>query len=312
MLSTLIPGDIVVVNKLRYGPKITSTPLSFPFIHKHLPFSGSIKAFSDIVQLPYMRLPGYADIEHKDLLVFHYPLDDLYPIDHRTYYVKRCMGLPGDTIIIKNNQVEINQHFVEEDYLSFPIRFFTKDDIDSSISALSIHEGGRVSREGEWELIMDADQKSALIKKHHIKELKKKGSEKELEYEGIFKIHNNQHWNLSNYGPLYIPRKGDTLLLNKENIQYYRDLITKYEKHQLSVSPIGEIYIDKKLSTYYICDQNYYFAMGDNRLNSSDSRYWGYIPEDHIVGKAVMILYSSNKLDNDNALRWDRFFKFVH
>ena len=312
MLSTLIPGDIIVVNKLRYGPKITSTPLSFPFLHKYLPFSSSQKAYSDIIQLPYLRLPGYGEVERKDLLVFHYPLDDLFPIDHRTYFVKRCIALPGDTLQLIRNELHINGNKMEEDYLSFPYRFNTNEKLDTSIMNLFIFEGGRGSAQGEWELVMDKNQKNALNKRHHLKALEKVSIDEKEGNETVFTTSPEQTWNLSYYGPIYIPKKGDTLPINKENIEHYRSLISNYENHQVSVSPGGEIYIDKQLSDHYVCNQNYYFALGDNRLNSSDSRYWGFIPEDHIVGKASMILYSSNNLNKQKGMRWDRFFKFIN
>ena len=293
MASNLIPGDVIVVNKLRYGPKLCRTVLSIPFLHKHIPFTSGVRSYSEAINFPYFRFPGYADISRNDLLVFHYPIDDLFPIDHRTYYIKRCIALPGEKIQVVNDAIIINDSIIKEvDGLSFPYTIKTELDLRLVTDSLKITEGGRIHEKNTWELILDSQKIEIFKTDLHIDNIKRHQLKEKERDENIFSAGQDEKWNISYYGPIVVPKAGDTIYLSESNIKLYERLIKVYEDHQLSVSPEGEIFIDKVQTDFFIPELNYYFVMGDNRHNSSDSRFWGFVPEDHIQGRATMILYS--------------------
>jgi signal peptidase I len=231
MKPTLNEGDYIIVNKLAYGPRIPITPLSLPIGNTYL----------DWIQLPYMRIPGYSSVKHNDVIVFNYPMDDDLPIDERKGYVKRCVGLPGDTIKMKNGSLSINDEKITE-----PSTIFHKYIIDSSIYSPA-----------------------------------------------YFPNRSEIKWNADNFGPLYIPEKGKNILLTKKNITLYQRVIEKYENNILKIKN-DSVFINDNYRMTYTFKMNYYFVMGDNRSNSVDSRFWGFVPEDHLIGKASYILSTSS------------------
>ncbi len=312
MSSTLRSGDVVVVNKLAYGPKINRTILSIPFTHKYIPMTEGVESFSEAINLPYFRFPGYRDIQNGDLIVFHYPMDDLFPIDHRSFYIKRCVAIPGDTLEIRMDSLFINSRYDSGAVgLSYNYMVQSKADLLPYSDSLDISEGGSTSHDGIWQFTLDKDQKAILESDNRVKEVKKVYSLEKIRQENIF-AREGDKWNTSFYGPLVVPGAGDTIEINKENISLYERIISVYEGHHLSVSPEGKIYIDKLESDYFVPEMNYYFTMGDNRHNSSDSRFWGFVPEDHIQGKASSVIYSVKPYgENSGSLRWDRFFKSI-
>lgn len=313
MIHTLIPGDVLMVNKLRYGPKINRTILSIPFLHKYIPFTAGVKSYLETISLPYFRFPGYAEIKRNDLLVFHYPVDDLFPIDHRSFYVKRCIGLPGEKIEVKNDLVFINDTLITESpALTFPYKIISEKDLTPLMDSLQIPEGGSTGQKNVWEFPLDSNLFHIISTYKGIKNIEKINTESGFNDENIFTHQFETNQNISFFGPLQIPKAGDTIFLNSSNIYQYERIIGNFEGHQLSVSPDGEIFIDKVLSSYFIPELNYYFVLGDNRLNSSDSRFWGFLPEDHIQGRASLVVYSiSQNPVFSGKMNWSRCLKWV-
>lgn len=308
MVSTLIPGDVIFVNKLKYGPKITGSPLTIPFLNKHIPFTGGIPAYSDVIRFPYLRLPGYGSVKRNDLLVFHYPLDDLFPVDHRTYFVKRCLGLPGEQIEVRNDVVFVNDTALKEEaHYSYPYMLETNKPIDDLIEELEVYQGGRIHNQFTWELVLNEAAAKIIREDERTLKMKRVTISANQWDDHIYPGSDHYKWNLSNFGPIYIPKSGDTIQLNEDNIVFYQALIEKYEEHQIQVSPEGEVIIDKIPTSYYVVEMNYYFVMGDNRHNSSDSRFWGLLPENHLLGKASYVVYSMDQ----NGLKWNRLFKSI-
>jgi signal peptidase I len=300
MEKTLLNGDFILVNKMAYGPRISMTPLSTPFVEK--------KWYSDFWQLPYFRIGGNPTIERNDVIVFNYPVEDEFPIDHRTHFVKRCVGLPGDSIGIIDTKLFINniqQNFNDCTQHNYTIK--TKDaGLDSTfLNENNINEGGLISQKGDYSYSLT--EKNYLKMRAHKNVISSEINieKNELWDETVFPYSQVYPWNIDNFGALYIPKAGDTLMLDSNNIVLYRRLITVYENNKLDYKN-NKFIINGDTTNKYVTKMNYYFVMGDNRHNSMDSRYWGFLPEDHIVGKAWIIFYSYDKTKQKS--RWDRGF----
>jgi signal peptidase I len=234
MRNTLFEGDYIVVNKLAYGARLPTTPLSLPF--------SSTKSFLNWIHLPYLRLPGYTHISRNDVMVFNLPTDDYLPVDERELYIKRCVALPGDTLKMDSARIFINSK-IQNDIQPLP--------------------GFKISS-------------------------------KNMYNPNFFPNNSHFKWNLDYIGPIVIPKKGDSVKLTIDNLDLYKKIIGIYENSKLETKG-PDIFINGKKINSYTFKMNYYFVLGDNRHNSIDSRYWGFVPEDHIIGKASMLLYSSSK-----------------
>ncbi len=312
MEKSLMTGDYILVSKVSYGPRIPNTLISFPFVHQRLPFTENTKSYSDWIELPYMRLFGTPSVKHNDVVVFNYPMEQDFPVDQRTYYVKRCVGLAGDTLEVQNGQVYINNKYNDvPQNLQFNYRVQCDNDtIDSdAIVKAGIREGGKMRNKGEFWFNLTLE--AALKMKHlsHVTSIKPLLEKKGNYCDYIFPANENFMWNVDFWGPVYIPKAGDSVKVNIENLPLYERIINIYEKNDLKISN-DSVFINHKYSTSYKFKMNYYFMMGDNRHNSTDSRFWGFVPEDHIVGKAVAVILSIDK-SNKTTIRSDRWFKSV-
>jgi signal peptidase I len=307
MEKTLLPGDLILVNKLSYGARSPITLLTFPLSHQHLPWFEQIKAYSDFIQLPYYRF--FADtIQRNDVIVFNYPFETDYPVDHRSYYIKRCIGLPGDTLKIDNKRVFINNQELELPHdAQFNYKVITNKPItNDTLLNYDITEGGLDGLENHWELTMTDTAYYQLKSSDFIQSIKKIEVEPNVYADYIFPYHPYYLWNIDYFGEVVIPKKGTTVMLDKNNIFLYRRIIEIYEENSFEETEKGFL-INEELATTYQFKMDYYFMMGDNRHNSSDSRFWGFLPENHIVGKAQTILFSMDK----STYKWNRMFKKI-
>ncbi|KAB2858882.1 MAG: signal peptidase I [Flavobacteriales bacterium] len=307
MEKTLLPGDLIFVNKTSYGLRSPITPLTFPLTHQHLPWVEGVKSFLDFIQLPYYRF--FADtIQRNDVVVFNYPFDSDYPVDHRSYYIKRCIGLPGDVLKIDNKKVYINNQELEQPKLAqFNYKVITTKPItNDTLMIFGITEGGLDGLENHWELTMTDTAYHQLKSKDFIYSIKKIEVEPNAFADYIFPYHPSYLWNIDYFGEVVIPKKGTIVKLDSNNIHLYRRIIEVYEENTLEETKQGFV-INGDLTSTYQFKMDYYFMMGDNRHNSADSRFWGFLPEDHIVGKAQTILFS---MDNEKY-KWDRMFKTI-
>lgn len=307
MEKTLLPGDLILVNKLSYGARAPITLLTFPLSHQHLPWFEQIKAYSDFIQLPYYRF--FSDtIQRNDVIVFNYPFETDYPVDHRSYYIKRCIGLPGDTLKIDNKRVFINNQELELPHdAQFNYKVITNKPItNDTLLNYDITEGGLDGLENHWELTMTDTAYYQLKSKDFIQSIKKIEVEPNVYADYIFPYHPTYLWNIDYFGEVVIPQKGMTVTLDKNNIFLYSRIIEIYEENTLEETANGFL-INGEPTTTYQFKMNYYFMMGDNRHNSADSRFWGFLPENHIVGKAQTILFSMDK----GNYKWDRMFKYI-
>ena len=239
-----------------------------------------------------------------------------HPVDKRENYVKRLIGMPGDSIKIVDGIVYINEgngfeKGFQPENLQFSYTVTTEGDYINKriLDKYEITEHGPNGNPNEE--IMNISEKVAeelRTKFSFIKSVERnitpKGEELQLE---IFPHRPELYpWNVDNYGPIYIPKKGVTVQLTKETLPLYERVIHAYEHHSLQVKD-DQILIDGKPADSYTFEMDYFWMMGDNRHNSADSRYWGFVPEDHIVGKPVFIWLSLDKMNG--GIRWKRMFK---
>ena len=328
--KSLLVGDFLFVSKFHYGARVPITAIAAPMVHDTIPIIKA-KSYLEDFELPYLRIPGFQKIKNNDIVVFNWPVDtmlnmyytDKYhykPIDKKTNYVKRSVGIAGDTLEIKDGYVYINgeknklndRAELQFSYLVQPKnRTFSKKVMVNNYDVTDPF--GIINRENTYRFIAMSDKTINKFKNHP-----NVGSiEKDLAINGqrdsnIFPHNENYNWNNDFFGPIYIPKSGAKIEINKENLPVYKRVIEVYEKNTLSV--VGEnIFINGELSTDYTFKQDYYWLMGDNRHNSQDSRAWGFVPFDHVVGKPVFKWLSWNTNGKGiNKIRWDRMFTTVH
>lgn len=336
--KTLYVGDFLFVSKFHYGARVPMTAVSAPMVHDTLPILGKSyisdsknqESWLNKLSLPYMRLPGIQKIKRNDIVVFSWPADSLKkmwgdnsreftykPLDKKTNYVKRCVAVPGDSLEVRDGYVYINGIRTVLPDRAKPQYFFTVDTGGKQFSQgaakrYNIREYG--SENGKFILNL-TDDEAALIRNNPIV----KSAIKKIEPKGNFDPslfpHSQQYkWSYDNYGPIYIPKKGDKIELNEKSIPFYEQVIRRYERNNFSIAD-NKYYLNGKEITSYTIKQDYYWMMGDNRQNSLDARAWGYVPFDHVVGKPVFIWLSwdpnATGFSKFSSIRWDRMFTTV-
>jgi signal peptidase I len=269
-------------------------------------------------KLPYHRMKGFGTIERNDCVVFNYPAEDIgRPVDKKENYVKRCVGVPGDVLELKNANLIVNGAPQEEFYgMKKQWHYNVKTQgtgLNPSIlyKKYDITEGGYGRNRSEYNLTLTNNSRDALQTFPNVTEVKRTVEKEGIYAEYIFPHDENYKWNVDNFGPLTIPAAGSTIGISSANISIYKDIIGRYEENKLEVIN-DSIYINDKLATTYTFKMNYYWMMGDNRHNSADSRFWGFVPENHIVGKALFVWMSWDKnAEGLNKVRWNRLFRSV-
>ncbi len=323
MEKSLLIGDFLFVSKVSYGPRVPMTPIAFPLVHHTLPFTKKTPAYLKWIQLNYYRMKGFGDVERNDCVVFNYPADDaLYPerpTDKKENYIKRCVGIPGDVIEIKNTDLYVNgEPQTISEKMRNQFRYFVKTDgtlfSERTLNKYNIYEGQILSRNGDYELMLNDESLAAIRRFTYVKKVEKIVIDKGIKVNSPELIFPDDkfNWNLDNFGPIKIPQAGTQVEIDTKNINLYRRIIETYENNKLEIID-GEIYINDNLASNYTFKMNYYWMMGDNRHNSLDSRYWGFVPEDHVVGKALFIWMSWDKNKKGiNKIRWSRLFNAIH
>ena len=346
MEGSLLVGDYLYVSKVTYGPQMPNTPLSFPFVHHTMPFSQTRKSFSEAVKWPYHRLKGLRKIRRNDVVVFNFPAGDTVllenqavtyydvlrgyqqaygdaegrrklfeeytviarPVDKRENYIKRCVALPGDTLAIVDRRVMVNGE-PQEPIPGIQHRYIVQTSSPLSqyaIDKLGISEyGGNGAAYEMFITEQTAEKLEALDNVISVRPYTHIAST------DVFPQPDYPQWSPDDFGPILIPAKGMTVELTRENLALYRRIIEVYEGHDLKTDG-GTVLIDGVPTDTYTFAMDYYWMMGDNRHNSAYSRFWGFVPEYHIVGKASFVWLSLDEKKPFPAnIRWNRIFKKV-
>lgn len=328
--KTLLVGDFLFVSKIHYGARTPMTAVAAPMVHDAIPLTG-LKSYLTEPQLPYYRFPGFESIERNDIVVFNWPADTLTiidnpnskplykPLDKRSNYVKRCVGLPGDKLEVRDGFVYTNgiqNDLPERSKLQFNYIVQTKG---SRFNDQYLHDAyditdGYMYIDNKGTCLFHAvtEEAAEKLKNHpNVSSVTKFTEPKGTKGNNVFPHSDNYKWNVSNFGPITIPAKGATVNLTKENLPLYKRAISEYEGQDLTVKG-DQIMIDGKAVTSYTFNQDYYWMMGDNRGNSQDSRSWGFVPYDHVLGKPVFVWFSwDTKATGLNKVRWNRLFTTV-
>jgi signal peptidase I len=315
MEHTLVPGDKVLVSKLRYGPFLPGSLKDVPWLN--IFYSGN-KAKGNKTIKTGRRLKGYGSIHRGDVMVFE------QPANHQAY-IKRCMGLPGDSLSLAGDTLYVDGQRVKpaptlkHDYL-------VATGNNKKLEAWSKKKGIWLQKpkNGKWKTSLSMLQKQQLVQTGWADSLILLTDARKASFYAQRNPYNTRAstshsrgitfgsdstitgWKKFRFGPLYIPKKEGTIRLNEKNLHLYREIIEHHEGHWVKQNK-GKVMIDGKRQKYYHFTHNYYFMLGDNRCHSSDSRAWGFVPESHIIGKAEFILFSNWH----GKVRWGRFFKFI-
>jgi signal peptidase I len=345
MEETLLAGDYIFVSKLSYGPRLPQTPLAIPFYHNKLP-SGK-KSYSERLKMPHKRLNGFSGVKQGDIIVFNFPEGDTmvvqypgqnyyslvrqygrdyilsefeiitHPVDKRENYIKRCIGLPGDTVLVSQGKIQVNGRQKSELPLQkFKYYVTTRGSPlpDPLLDSLKIHKSAVTYNPiNSLHVLYLANENVPALRSFPGVRSISRYTEPTLSFpnQEIFPHSPDFRWTGDNFGPLRIPARGDSVKLDLSNLPIYQRLIQIYEENQLEVKD-GVIHINGQEASTYVFQMDYYFVMGDNHHNSADSRYWGFVPEDHLLGKAVMVLFSV-KPDTPfiGGLRKERIFRSI-
>lgn len=340
MENSLLVGDFLFVSRLHYGTATPITPLQVPLSHQKI-WGTNIPSYLDWIQLPQFRLPGFTEIKRGDVVVFNLPVEhpklyqkygrvlpDLtpHPTDLRSNYIKRCMGAPGDQVSIKNGQVYVNgkatvnpagmqeEYFVRTNGSVNEMNVFKKNGITDYSQYTETFKDTITGNDVFGYLVKTTKENIDIIKRYDfVKGLESIHMSVGLKEPDLFPASELHHWNKDQYGPILVPKKGLTVKLTPESIALYADIIQYFDHHENAKIEGNIVTLDGKVISEYTFQQDYYFMMGDNRHNSADSRYWGFVPNDHIVGKAVFVWMS---IDPDpvsfiNKIRWSRVFRTI-
>ena len=334
--KSLLVGDFLFVSKFHYGARVPMTTIAAPMVHDTIPIIKTRsylnkKQLPFLAELPYTRLPGFQKIKRNEIVCFNWPVDtfknmyytDKYyykPIDKKTNYVKRAVGIAGDTLEVINGYVYINgekNQLPERAKLQFSYLVQPKKNKFNQKVMINNYDitdrFGRINSNYTYKFMGISDVSLEKLKKDtNVKWIKKDALSKGVKDPSVFPQNPSYNWNNDFFGPVYIPKEGATIEINKDNIPIYERLIKIYEDNDLYMEG-DNIYINGVKTNQYTFNQDYYWLMGDNRSNSQDSRSWGFVPFDHVIGKPVFKWLSIDYNGKGfNKIRWDRMFSTVH
>ena len=344
MEGSLLVNDYLFVSKVSYGARTPMTPLAVPLVHNTLPFF-NCKSYTELVQWGYHRLPGFGHIERNDVVVFNFPAGDTValevqqdqdyysllrnynndrafvknnftvlsrPVDKKENYIKRCVGIPGDTIEIRGGYLYVGNKLSKQyphSKMTYTIATNGQVSLDEFVEEQDMNpeELNYDPNSKMYIANLSNDQVAAIKKMNGVIAIAPFVLDKNDTRDNAFPNDTaNFKWNRDFYGPFIVPKAGQQVTLSLQNIALYQRIIANYEHNSLDIKD-GKIFINGKETTTYTFQMNYYWMMGDNRHNSADSRYFGFVPDDHIVGKAWFVWLSFG----NKGIRWNRLFRSI-
>jgi signal peptidase I len=344
MEGSLLVNDYLFVSKVSYGARTPMTPLAVPLVHNTLPFF-NCKSYTELVQWGYHRLPGFGHIERNDVVVFNFPAGDTValevqqdqdyysllrnynndrafvknnftvlsrPVDKKENYIKRCVGIPGDTIEVRGGYLYVGNKLSKQyphAKMTYTIATNGQVSLDEFVEEQDMNpeELNYDPNSKMYIANLSNDQVAAIKKMNGVIAIAPFVLDKNDTRDNAFPNDTaNFKWNRDFYGPFIVPKAGQQVTLSLQNIALYQRIIANYEHNSLDIKD-GKIFINGKESTTYTFKMNYYWMMGDNRHNSADSRYFGFGPDDHIVGKAWFVWLSFG----NKGIRWNRLFRSI-
>jgi signal peptidase I len=344
MEGSLLVNDYLFVSKVSYGARTPMTPLAVPLVHNTLPFF-NCKSYTELVQWGYHRLPGFGHIERNDVVVFNFPAGDTValevqqdqdyysllrnynndrafvknnftvlsrPVDKKENYIKRCVGIPGDTIEVRGGYLYVGNKLSKQyphSKMTYTIATNGQVSLDDFVEEQDMNpeELNYDPNSKMYIANLANDQVAAIKKMNGVIAIAPFVLDKNDTRDNAFPNDtNNFKWNRDFYGPFIVPKAGQQVALSLKNIALYQRIIANYEHNSLDIKD-GKIFINGKETTTYTFQMNYYWMMGDNRHNSADSRYFGFVPDDHIVGKAWFVWLSFG----NKGIRWNRLFRSI-
>lgn len=304
MEDTILPGDKILMSKLSYGPRLPSSPFEIPWVNIAFYLNKEFRTHADSVWWKYKRYRGISKINHNDVIIFDSPKNS------EEILVKRCMGLPGDTILIWDEKVYANhKELREKGTIKNRSRIlFNNYAMASSIfDSLGLEEYYNKSFFNYYfSTSLNNNQRQVLLKFKCIDSIVLETNRPDSANK-TFPDNDLFPWSVDNFGPLVIPAKGMKIQLNEKNYLLYNIVINRYENNRIEQSE-GKYFLNRIPAESYTFNNNYYFMLGDNRHDSNDSRYWGFVPEEFIIGKAVIVLFSNG----EDGFRWKRTLKLIH
>ncbi|APA00348.1 hypothetical protein BIW12_13440 [Flavobacterium commune] len=302
MENTLYINDVVFVNKLKYGPNLPQSPYEIPWVNLFYYLNNNSKEAVQRKIWTLKRLSGLDIIKQGDIVVFKRN-------DKSDFLVKRCVAEPGDSFKIVNSKIYTNNHlfYTPEGILGkYSFKLKNPTVFYKAVDSLNIKTSFYSKDDENW--------KTATFSSLEVAELKHSKSIDSLHLilagmpikSKMFPWYKNKKWTLDNYGTIIIPKKGMQIQLTEDNFNLYKFIIKEYENVNI-IKEKNIFSVEGKNISIYTFKKNYYYMMGDNRNDSWDSRYFGFIPEEKIVGKASTILFSYK----DGSFQWNRLFKEI-
>lgn len=334
--KTLLVGDYLFVSKFHYGARTPITPIAFPMVHDTIPVLG-VKSYLNKPSIPYFRVPGFEQIERNDIVVFNWPIDTVRkfrdqsgrrydkPIDKKSNYVKRAVGLPGDSLEIRDGRIYIDNELLQLPERAKPQYSYSGTSKGQGFDPYVLYKMYDITdgfyydpNTNQFYIQALSEESYQRLKNHpNVASIEREIAPSGGKDQKIFPNNRKKDWNGDNMGPIYIPKEGETIKMNPENFSLYRMVIETYEGLELGIDNKlsvdgNQVLLNGEPLDSYTFKQDYYWMMGDNRHNSEDSRYWGFVPENHVVGKPVFIWLSLDpNASGMSKIRWDRMFTTV-
>ncbi len=307
MEKTLLQGDILLVNKYNYGTRMPMRILPQRWVNRFF----STDSLPPVKHLPYWRLPGNQPPDYNDMAYLNIPAPHPAAIDQRTRTVKRIVGLPGDILEMRDAVLYINgkpHDNPSELMFHYLIEIGRNDNIEDFLDRFGIQEGTRHKQSNQFVFPMTVKMADSIATTGDVRRIQRFPATVEKDFESPFGKRALQ-WTQDNFGPITLPYKGYSVSLTTRNLDEWLYPLIYHERVNVDMRN-DSVFIDGKFTRDYIFTYDYYFLLGDNRHNTSDSRLWGMVPETHMIGRATSVFLSFDKNAGlINKFRWSRFFR---